>query len=51
MVDLNRILDARDVAELKIAVADAFKELSVEFTNAEKIADIDGRLKKVEAKP
>lgn len=51
MVDLQRILASPDISTLRVAVADAFDEISQELTNAEKIVDIDARLKVVEAKP
>ena len=50
MVDISRILGARDVSELRAAVAAAFQELSLEKENAEKILDIEARLKTVEAR-
>ena len=51
MVDLTKIHAAIDIGSLKIAVAEAFEELSVETTNSEKIAALDARLVVVEAKP
>lgn len=51
MVDLTRILSSPDIATLRTAVADAFGELSQELTNAEKIAEIDARVKALEVAP
>ena len=50
MVDLARVLASRDVASLKVAVANAFEELSIELENAEKIADMEIRVKTLEDK-
>ena len=51
MVDLTKIRSSRDGASLRDAVADAFEEYSLELENAEKIAEIDSRVKILEAKP
>lgn len=51
MVDLSRILASPDISTLRTAVADAFDELDQERANSEKIADLEDRLKVVEAKP
>ena len=48
MVDTARILSSPDISTLRVAVADAFDELSVELENAEAIAALDVRVKSLE---
>lgn len=48
MVDTARILSSPDIVTLRVAVADAFDELSVELENAEAIAALDVRVKSLE---
>jgi len=50
MVNITKIRSSADIASLRDAVADAFEELSMELENAEKIAEIDTRVKKLEDK-
>lgn len=51
MVDTSRILSAPDISTLRVAVADAFDELSLEKSNAEAIEGLVTRVATLEAKP
>lgn len=51
MVKTAKILSSPDISTLRVAVADAFDELSLELTNAEAIEALDTRVKKLEVSP
>ena len=51
MVDLTRILSSPDIATLRVAVADAFDELSLEESNFARIEALDVRVKQLEVSP
>ncbi len=50
-MDLSKILSSPDISSLRVSVAEAFRELSQETSNSQKIEAIENRVKTLEEKP